>query len=55
VFSKKKGKSRKLGSPVRDDLVRRDFTADAQNKLGLTDITDHKTAWIPAVVATLAS
>jgi len=45
VFSKKKGKkNRKPGPPVHDDLVTRVFTADAPNKLWLTDITEHKTA-----------
>jgi transposase InsO family protein len=32
------------GPPVRDDLVRRDFTADAPNRLWLNDITEHTTA-----------
>ena len=46
VFGKKKarGKSRKAGPPVHDDLVRREFTADAPNRLWLTDITEHRTA-----------
>ena len=44
VFSKKKGKNQKPGPPVHDDLVTRVFTADAPNKLWLTDITEHKTA-----------
>jgi transposase InsO family protein len=44
VFSKKKGKNRKPGPPVHDDLAKRVFTADAPNKGWLTDITEHKTA-----------
>lgn len=44
VFSKKKGKARKPGPPVHDDLVKRQFTADGPNKLWLTDITEHKTS-----------
>ncbi len=45
VFGKKKrGKGRKVGPPVHDDLVRRNFTADARNTLWLTDITEHKTS-----------
>jgi len=44
VFSKKKGKTRKPGPPVHDDLVKRVFIADGPNKLWLTDITEHKTA-----------
>ena len=53
VFGKpKRGKSKKAGPPVHDDLcavvdkhgrVRHEFNADAQNELWLTDITEHKT------------
>lgn len=43
VFSKKKGKKRKPGPPVHDDLVKRNFTAARPNELWLTDITEHKT------------
>ena len=35
------------------DLVERRFTPDGPNRLWLTDITEHRTAWIPAVVATV--
>lgn len=52
VFCKKRGLNRKPSPPVHDDLVERDFTAAAPNELWLTDITEHPTAWIPAVVAT---
>ncbi|WP_328419095.1 IS3 family transposase [Streptomyces sp. NBC_00443] len=38
-----RGKHAKAGPPVHDDLVRRDFTADAPNRLWLTDITEHPT------------
>ncbi len=34
VFGKKRGKGRKAGPPVHDDLVRRDFTATCANRLG---------------------
>jgi len=45
VFGKKKrGKGKKPGPPVHDDLVKRDFTADAPNQLWLGDITEHRTA-----------
>jgi len=41
------GKHRKSGSPggvpADDDLVRREFHADAPNRLWLTDITEHRT------------
>jgi len=44
VFGKhKRGKSGKVGPPVHDDLVGRDFTADAPNQLWLADITEHRT------------
>ncbi|GAA3660877.1 hypothetical protein GCM10022202_22520 [Microbacterium marinilacus] len=46
AFGKRKarGKGRKAGPPVHDDLVKREFTADAPNRLWLTDITEHRTA-----------
>jgi transposase InsO family protein len=46
AFGKKKarGKGRKAGPPVHDDLVQREFTADAPNRLWLTDITEHRTS-----------
>lgn len=43
VFSKKRGKGKKAGPPVHDDLVRRDFTATGANRLWLADITEHAT------------
>jgi len=43
VFGKKRGRGKKAGPPVHDDLVRRDFTADGPNRLWLTDITEHAT------------
>jgi putative transposase len=44
VFGKKKrGKNGKTGPPVHDDLVGRDFTAEAPNQLWLADITEHRT------------
>ncbi|MEZ0367433.1 IS3 family transposase [Mycobacterium sp. pUA109] len=44
VFGKKRGKNGKTpGPPVHDDLVGRNFTADAPNQLWLADITEHMT------------
>ena len=45
AFGKKKarGKGRKVGPPVHEDLVCRDFTATAPDRLWLTDITEHPT------------
>ncbi|GAA2656803.1 hypothetical protein GCM10010400_12430 [Streptomyces aculeolatus] len=45
AFGKRRGrgKNAKAGPPVHDDRVRRDFTADAPNRLWLTDITEHPT------------
>lgn len=50
----RRGKNHRPGPPVFDDLVRRVFRADTPNQVWLTDITEHPTAWIPAIVATLA-
>ncbi len=45
AFAKRRNKNGKRpGPPVHDDLVRRDFTAEAPNQLWLTDITEHKTS-----------
>jgi putative transposase len=44
VLSRKKGRWRKPGEPVHDDLVNRVFTAEAPNELWFTDITEHPTA-----------
>ena len=45
VFGKPKAysKARRAGAPAHDDLVARHFTADAPNRLWLTDITEHWT------------
>jgi transposase InsO family protein len=45
VFGKKKpcAKARKAGAPAHDDLVAREFTADAANRLWLADLTEHWT------------
>ena len=43
VFGKKRGRVKKAGPPVHDDLVRRDFTAPGPNRLWLADITEHAT------------
>ena len=44
VHAKKRGLSRKAGPPVHDDLVARQFTAPAPDRVWLTDITEHPTA-----------
>lgn len=43
ISRKGRGKHRKAGEPVHDDLVERDFTAYGPNELWLTDITEHRT------------
>ena len=43
VHARKRGRHRRPGPPVHDDLVRREFTADQPNELWLTDITEHPT------------
>ena len=44
VFGKpKRAKKNTPGTASHDDLVRRDFTADAANQLWLADITEHRT------------
>lgn len=43
VIGRKRSRSIKTGPPAHDDHVRRDFTADAPNRLWLTDITEHPT------------
>jgi putative transposase len=45
AFGKKKarGKAKKPGPPVHDDLVKRNFTAQNPNELWLGDITEHWT------------
>lgn len=40
---RKRGKNAKTGPPVHDELVGREFTADAPNQLWLSDITEHRT------------
>lgn len=44
THSKKRGRYRKPGPPVHDDLVMRDFTASSPNEKWLGDITEHPTA-----------
>ncbi len=45
AFGKRRGRGKnvKVGPPVHDDRVRRDFTASGANRLWLTDITEHAT------------
>jgi transposase InsO family protein len=44
AHARKRGRSRRPGPPVHDDLVRREFTAAEPNQLWLNDITEHPTA-----------
>ena len=44
AHARKRGRSKKPGPPVHDDLVERDFTAAGPNRVWLTDITEHPTA-----------
>lgn len=44
VLAKKAGTGRRPGPAVHDDHVKRRFSADAPNKLWLTDITEHWTS-----------
>lgn len=50
VFAKRRGLSRRSGPPVHDDLVRRQFTAAAPDRLWLTDIERHEALTNRAVV-----
>jgi len=43
AHSRKRGKRGRPGPPVHDDRVERNFTAQAPNRLWLTDITEHPT------------
>ncbi|MFR9774386.1 IS3 family transposase [Nocardia sp. SC052] len=43
AFGKKRRGKGKAGPPVHDDLVRRNFTAEAPNRLWLADISEHQT------------
>ncbi|WP_435874650.1 IS3 family transposase [Nocardia vinacea] len=43
VLARRRGLGRKAGPPVHDDLVVREFRAEAPNRLWLTDITEHRT------------
>ena len=43
AHARKRGRWKKPGPPVHDDLVERDFTATGPNRLWLTDITEHPT------------
>lgn len=43
ISRKKRGKNAKVGPPAHDDLVNRNFTANAPDRLWLTDITEHWT------------
>ncbi|SFB42365.1 IS3 family transposase, partial [Cellulomonas marina] len=43
THSRKRGKAKRPGPPVHDDLVERRFSAERPNSLWLTDITEHWT------------
>lgn len=43
VITRKGRRHRRPGAPVHDDLVRRNFAAEALDRLWLTDITEHPT------------
>lgn len=43
IFAKKRGRNRRSGPPVHDDLVERLFSAACPNQVWLTDITEHPT------------
>ena len=43
ILAKKRGLNRRSGPPVHDDLVQRQFSADAANQVWLADITEHRT------------
>lgn len=43
VITKRKSRYKKAGPPVGDDLVERNFVAEAPNQVWLTDITEHWT------------
>lgn len=44
IHARRRGKGRRPGPPVHDDLVRRDFTSARLDRLWLTDISEHPTA-----------
>ncbi len=44
VLARKQGRGLKPGPAVHDDLVQREFSVDAPNKLWFADITEHPTA-----------
>ena len=44
AHARTRGRWKKPGPPVHDDLVERDFTAPGPNRLWLTDITEHPTS-----------
>jgi hypothetical protein len=51
----KNGCTRRDGSDPNLDLVSRNFDPDGPDRLWVMDVTEHPTAWIPAVVATVGS
>ncbi len=44
VFGKKRSGKGKVGPPVHDDLVQRNFRAEAPNRVWVADISEHRTA-----------
>ena len=51
----RRGSGKRPGPAVHDDHVQRNFSAPEPNRTWVTDITEHPTAWIPAVVATVGT
>lgn len=49
----RRGKPTKVGPPIHDDLVERDFTADAPNELWPGDITEHRTLEVERYVCVI--
>ena len=43
----------RASDPRSDDLVDRQFRPDGPDRLWVQDVTQHRTTWIPAVVATV--
>jgi putative transposase len=48
----KHGCTRRDGTDPNPDLVNRSFDPEGPDRLWVMDVTEHRTAWIPAVVAT---
>jgi putative transposase len=53
VHARRRGRHRRPGPPVHDDLVHREFTAEQPNQLWLTDIERHEALLIRVEVGDL--